>query len=377
MNAEPERITKSEPFVRAAGQRQRKCLLLSAGEAIAINADPPAFATRLPPGQFRFETLVTGGAGWVRIALTIFLTVLTRRPAVVISGEYRRSFLGNLALIATWNRAPHLVIGMNLSAKPIVSRYGLVQRLIDAVFRRTTAIIVHSTREAENFADLHHLPAERFAFSHRGFDLPTVGTDRFDTVQKPYFCMIGRNNRDLECFAQAVAIAGTRGIAVIPGYLAVRSGLDQELELHRDLSLADCISCMRNAAGNVTLLRDGSRGAGHITVVTAMHLGRPQIFSDTEVLQEYFPDDRFGLAVPVGDPVAAAAAMKQVLAEASTPEAAERRAVRQDFAGEWLSHDRATRRIAAVLTDMVDGRRVQFLDPEWQFSDRGPVDVPA
>jgi glycosyltransferase involved in cell wall biosynthesis len=339
------------------------CLQFTAGETMSVSHDRPGFAGRLAPHRFRFETHQTGGAGWLAIALRIFWTVLVRRPDVAISSEYRRSFLVSLALLMTLNRAPHVVLGMNLSAKPIVSARPVVQRAINRIFRRASAIVVHSTKEAELFAQLHDLPAGCFAFSHWGFDLPP--TDRFDAVAQPYFCMIGRNNRDLVTFAKAVALAGTRGIAVVPGYQHVDPALERGLEIHRDLSMADCISCLRSAVASVNLLRDGSRGAGHITVVTAMHLGIPQIYSEAEVLRDYFPDDRFGLAVPIGDAATAASAMRQVLAAAGAPDEAARITARKEFASRWLSNDSAARRIADVLTAAVEGRPQSFLDPGW------------
>ncbi len=340
------------------------CLEFLAGDAMLVRHEPPAYAERLDKDRFRFETQLTGGTGWPAIGFHILRTIFSRSPGLVVSGEYRRAFLVNLALILTRSRAPHLVLGMNLSAKPITSRRRLLQRLIDRIFARSTTIVVHSTIEAELFARLHNLPSERFAFSHWGFDLPPATGGRFDAEAKPYFCMIGRNNRDVETFAEAVHRAGTRGIAVLPGYLQLDPAVEQSLQVHRDLPMADCINCICNSAANVTLLRDGSRGAGHITVVTAMHLGVPQIYSETAVLREYFPIAGVGLPVPVGDATAVADRMRQVLA--GLPDAANLTATRKAFARTWLSHSQSARRISDILIATIEGRHLSFADPDWQ-----------
>lgn len=344
---------------------QKLCFDFIAGETMAVSHEPPAYAGSLDPRLFRFETHVTGGAGWVAIAFRIFRTILTRTPDVVVSNEYRRAFLVNLALILTRSRAPHLVLGMNLSARPIVSRHAVIQRLIDRIFARSSAIVVHSTKEAEFFTELHHLPVGRFCFGHWGFDLPLTDSDRFDSEAKPFVCMIGRNNRDLETFADAVQRAGIAGIAVVPGYMHLDPALEKGLKIYRDLPMADCISCIRNAAANVTLLRDGSRGAGHITVVTAMHLGIPQIYSKTEVLREYFPSDAFGTAVPIGDAAAVSEAILQVLKAHDAPDLDTSADARRAFARTWLSHDSGSRRIAAVFLAMLENRALALTDPEW------------
>ena len=337
------------------------CIVFNAGDRMSVSDEPPGYISRLAPRRFRTEVHVTGGRGWLAIGWHIFRTILVRRPDIVVSSEYRRSFLVNLALLLTFSRAPHLVLGMNLSAQSITSRRAVLQRLIDRVFARSSAIVVHSLKEAELFAALHHLPVDRFVFSHWGYDLPPSEGTRFAAAQKPYFCMIGRNNRDLETFAEAVRLAGVRGIAVVPGYLQLDPALEQVLEIHRDLPMADCVDCIRHAAANVTLLRDGERGAGHITVVTAMHLGVPQIHSDAEVLREYLPGPLFSTPVPIGDAAAAAAAMRETLKPepASAPEA------RRAFARAWLSHDHATDRIAAILVATLDRRQLPLIEPEW------------
>lgn len=338
-----------------------------AGDTMSVRHDPPAYAQGLDKDHFQFETHVSGGAGWPLIAFGILRTVFARRPDLVVSGEYRRAFLVNLALILTRSRAPHLVLGMNLSARPIVSRFRILQRLIDRIFLRSSVIVVHSVVEADLFARLHNLPPQRFAFSHWGFDLPPEGGGRFDGETKPFFCLIGRNNRDVETFADAVRRAGTRGIAILPGYLQLDPAVEASLQVHRDLPMADCVNCIRNAAANVTLLRDGSRGAGHITVVTAMHLGVAQIYSDTDVLREYFPLRGFGLPVPIGDAGSVADRMRQILASADSPEAARLAAARRAFAARWLSNASFASRVSAILLAMIEGRQPPRLDPDWQL----------
>ena len=347
-------MTRSAPLM---------CLYL-AGDEISVRFDPPFFASAPHSGVYAYETHLTGGAGWGRIGWHIFRTILLARPDVVVSGEYRRAFLVNLALLLTLSRAPHVVLGMNLSAKPIVSRNRLVQRAINRVFGRSTAIVVHSTTEADIFSRLHDLPRDRFAFSHWGFDLPEEGT-RFDHEAKPYFCMIGRNNRDFNTFAAALGLAGARGIAILPGYLELDPEVGQAVTVYRDLPMEDCVNCIRNASANVTLLLDDSRGAGHITVVTAMHLGVPQIYSRTEVLGDYFCRPEFGEAVPIRDPARVAQAMRDVLERASQPGSDDLVAARKAFAQRWLSNDRSARRIFDVIQAAHEGRRIALVDPAW------------
>jgi len=338
--------------------------LFLAGDEISVRHDPPFFAREPRTRVYSYETHQTGGAGWARIGWYIFRIILFRRPDVVVSGEYRRAFLVNLALLLTVSRAPHVILGMNLSARPIVSRNRLMQWMVNRIFQRSTTIVVHSTTEADIFSRLHGLPRDRFAFSHWGFDLP-ADSARFDKEAKPYFCMIGRNNRDFETFAAALRRAGANGIAILPGYLELSPDVEQTFTVYRDLPMADCVSCIRNAAANVTLLLDDSRGAGHITVVTAMHLGVPQIYSETAVLREYFCVPGYGQAVPIRDPEQVASAMRDVLNQTVRPGTGDFVAERKAFAQRWLSNDSSARRMFDVILAAVEGRRIDFVDPDW------------
>jgi glycosyltransferase involved in cell wall biosynthesis len=62
----------------------------------------------------------------------------------------------------------------------------------------------------------------------------------------------------------------------------------------------------------LVLVTDADRGAGHISAVTAMLLGKPQIFSDVEPLADYLIDDFNGIAVPIGDVGAVAKAIEKL-----------------------------------------------------------------
>lgn len=297
----------------------------------------------------------------LRMAISIARVILIERPNLIISNEYRRSFLINLVLCLFLLRPLHIVIGMNLSSRPIKTSSNFLNRIINAIFRRSSKIIVHSTYEAHLFGILHDLPDKLFAFSHWGYDLPSIKSSRFSNVPKPFACMIGRNNRDLHTFAAALKLAGIRGIAIIPSYIDFEPGHDVELDVYRDLSMDDCIDCIRNAAVNLTLLRDDQRGAGHITIVTALHLGVPQIHSDAQVLKEYVPMAHLSRPVPIGDVDAVASAILKIMHS----ETADLPIKRQQFARQWLSHSNAARRVGSIVRASIEDEQLPLTEPKW------------
>lgn len=321
----------------------------------------PDYVNELRGTIERYECYSIKDSNFLSMAIGILQIVAFRKPDIIICSEYRRSFFVNLFLIIMSKRSRHVVFGMNLSARPIVFQCDLLNKFINRIFNRSSKIVVHSVYEAKLFSELHNLPMSRFVFSHWGYDLPAVESGRFQYVEKPFVCMIGRNNRDLDTFANAVKLAGVCGVAIIPGYIEVGPELEAALEIHRDVPLDDCIDCIRNAAANLTLLRDDQRGAGHITVVTGLHLGVPQIHSDARVLQEYVPLKFLSQPVPIGDANAAAGAIRMVLASEASDLPERRRA----FARQWLSHESATRRVREIILAVVEDRDLPLTENKW------------
>jgi len=58
---------------------------------------------------------------------------------------------------------------------------------------------------------------------------------------------------------------------------------------------------MNNAIVNVVPIIDASTGAGHMTIVSSMQLGKPQIVSLFDTVTDYFVDKEHGYYVKAGD----------------------------------------------------------------------------
>jgi glycosyltransferase involved in cell wall biosynthesis len=219
---------------------------------------------------------------------------------LIVSSEYYVSFGVNLRLRMGRSKARHLVWGLNQSRRAIDLR--LTRSLVSWVFNRSDQIIVHSRREAGIFAELHSIPAGKFEFVPWGFDLPEVAwTRNWSQDAEPYVCLIGRNNRDLDTFCQGLEGTGIRGVVISSGLgTADLAALRKwpHIDVYQDLDMSACLDCIRGAMANVVLLKDDRRGAGHITMVAAMLLGKAQIITRAAVVEDYFVADLHALAVP-------------------------------------------------------------------------------
>ena len=63
----------------------------------------------------------------------------------------------------------------------------------------------------------------------------------------------------------------------------------------------DCMSCIKHSRFNAVLVDDDKRGAGHITIVAAMLMKKPQIISNVAVIKEYFINTLHGVSVPLNN----------------------------------------------------------------------------
>ena len=257
-----------------------------------------------------------------------------------------------------------IAVSMNLSRKPISTRYGWLNAIGNRIFARLDFAVVHSAHEARLFADLHGLPLEKFAFAHWGYDPPLAAGSMFDDYPRPYFCMIGRNNRDHATFLEAIAGLPAKGVLIVPGY-ARPDGLEipDNVDIFTDLDLAECLSCQRNALASLIIVQGASRGAGHITAVSAFHLGTPQIASDVPPLGDYLIGGVNALSVPLGDAGALRRALQTLLDDPGSAAPLAERGRR--MAGRWMTAEASATRIADVIRAVAEGRRPDFFDPEW------------
>jgi hypothetical protein len=184
----------------------------------------------------------------------------------------------------------------------LLSGIGFVDRLLNRTLRRASLFLVHSKAEARLFERIHNIPAGRFVFSHWGYDLPAHDPSNTELPEGPYVTMIGRNNRDIATFCAALDRAGVKGVLITAKYMLDRyeGPKPKNVLILADRPMEECLNYVAGSFAHLILVLDADRGAGHISAVSAMLLGTPQIFSDVAPIRDYLIDRFNGIAVPVG-----------------------------------------------------------------------------
>lgn len=333
-------------------------ICLNAGSRNGLVPEDPFTLPALERRGLRVESHSVNTRNLVSGLVYVLGLALRRRPQVVIASEYYCTFFA--CLWFGWLSGVVLIsVGMNQSRRLL--HFGLrpLDAMIDRIFRRLRLVVVFSQAEAGQFAALHGIPADRFAFAHWGFDLPAAGA----AVAPVALCMVGRNNRDWAAFLRLAEATGLRGLIVAPAYAGLSPAPSPLVTAVFDIPMPDCIAAMAAAEVNVVALLDASRGAGHITLVSALHLGRPLVVSAAPQIADYVLDGVNGLVVPLGDDAALAAAVRRLRADPAL--AARLGRAGQDLAARFMSHEATRRRLDDLVEAVLSGAPLDFADPDW------------
>jgi glycosyltransferase involved in cell wall biosynthesis len=332
---------------RISAQSSGRLLCVFGGES---PDERPVFARELEAEGWTVDRAMIRGSTAARILKTFRLRDVGSYD-VVATNEYFLTWALCLRLLAKRHGPKLVALSFNQSSTRLVKTgFRPVDRLLNRVWRSVQIFLVHSTAEARLFAQLHDIPEDRFVFSHWGFDLPNFDSANVKIPGQPYVTMVGRNNRDLATFGAAVERAGVKGVLITASYMLGRHRLEDSpnLLVLADRPLEECLAYIAGSFAHLVLVVDANRGAGHISAVSAMLLGKPQIFSDVAPLSDYLFNDFNGIAVPVGDVDSVANAIRRLKDD---PELAERLgATGRSFALEKMSHSGSARRMANILT---------------------------
>ena len=270
---------------------------------------------------------------------------------VIAAAEYYLAWAVCVRLMFS-KKAKVAALTFNQSRRLLLTGFGPLDWFLNRIWRRASLFLVHSRDEAALFARIHDIPEDRFVFSHWGYDLPERDPKKTSLPSEPYVTMIGRNNRDLRTFCEAVERAGVKGVLVTAAYMLERQPVQSpNVLVLADRPMEECLNYVAGSFAHLVLVVDAQRGAGHISSVSAMLLGKPQIFSDVAPLSDYLKDGFNGIAVPVGDVDAVADAIRKLRDD---PGLAHRLGTAgRSFAIDELSYEASAARNAEALSRLV------------------------
>lgn len=301
--------------------------------------------------------------GKLGMLLSAFMKKINQKKYdVVITTEYFTAFGINLRLKLFGKKTKHIVYGINQSARLLTFNNVWFDCFINRTFDNADLFVTHSRAEMEIFHQKHQINTDKIVFSHWGFDLPEIKNDRFANRGKEYISFVGRNNRDLRTFCDSLNGMNMDGVIITSAFNKPDFELPSNIEIHYDLDMESCLSCIKHATINAVLVNDDDRGAGHITIVASMLMKKPQIVSDVAVVKDYFVAGAHGLSVPIGD----SESVKKAIVDLSDDKRAKEYGEQAyHYANKYFVNQTVSKRFVEILKSVADGNKPDTCSPQW------------
>lgn len=303
-----------------------------------------------------------------RVLAGLFIKTDLCKYDIVITTEYYTTFAISLKLKLMGNKAKNIkqiAYGFNRSRRKLGIGIGFMDKIINSVFQRSDMFLTFSRFEQSLFAKEHDLNPDKFFSTLWSYDLPQFEPGEFSKPTRPYVCFIGRNNRDFEGFARAIDGLDVDGVIIAPSYLS--ESLDnlksEHILVYYDRDLNTCIDCIKNSLASVILVNNADVGAGHITMVIAMLLGKTQIISDVPTISDYFVGGVHGITVPLNDTDAVRKAILRLESDADLRAKYEQAS--KDYALKWFSPKREAFLLEKNIAKLMSNQEFDRYDADW------------
>jgi len=141
--------------------------------------------------------------------------------------------------------------------------------------------------------------------------------------------------------------------------------LPDNIILKTDIPMNEALHVMNNAYVNVVPILDASTGAGHMTIVSSMHMGQLQIISSLETLSDYFIDREHGLFVEAGNVGDLKNAIELLFNDEELRNNMSIKVV--NFSAKWLSEDYAKESFLSYLCAIKHNNPLPLEPADWNL----------
>lgn len=214
---------------------------------------------------------------------------------IVISLDFYLTIGIQLKKFITHSLISHIAYSFNKSRASKIEELSLVRRFLTFLLRDCDLFVVNSSHEKKIFSNTYQIDRTKFIFRHWGADLPHFTPENIIRekylINGRFICSIGRNNRDYKTLFESIQGTELKLVVVAPEYALSGLEIPKNVIHLQDVSTSDSIGILNASEVSVIPIRDSSRGAGHMTIVFGMHLGKLQIVTDVETISDYCPSD--------------------------------------------------------------------------------------
>jgi glycosyltransferase involved in cell wall biosynthesis len=209
--------------------------------------------------------------------------------SIIVSHGPRPALYVELARAAR-DQAVHLVFSFNFTDLPT----GAIQTLMRRHLTRADRFVVASSVEREIYSEYFQIEASRIDVLLWSIRPPIEELSkpaRFG--DGPYICAIGSQARDYETLIEAMRrIPTIKLVLVASPHSLPRMAIPANVKVLTDVPLSDAMNVLAHSQFMVLPLRDSRVPCGHVTVVSAMHLGKAILATNSTGLRDYLIKDK-------------------------------------------------------------------------------------
>lgn len=234
------------------------------------------------------------------------VALLGNGPSVLVTHGPRPAMYGALLAGRRFPQMRHLAFSFNYTELPT----GLVRGLMARAFRSVERFVVFSGMERRLYADHFDLPVTRFDMLHWGVRPPDIDCNEPPAVQGKYICALGSQGRDYRTLMMAMRRLPRLKLVLVAAPENLRDlAVPSNVTVLTNIPLVQAMNILVHSRCMVLPLKHNRVPCGHVSIVSAMHLGRAVIASSSSGLDDYIIPQATGLTFPAGDDVALAAAI--------------------------------------------------------------------
>jgi glycosyltransferase involved in cell wall biosynthesis len=180
---------------------------------------------------------------------------------------------------------------------------GAFKKLIfSMVLGRTERFTVFSKMERALYASAFKIDIGKIDFVHWGVNPPKVDCEPIEDGD--YVASIGGNARDYGTLMRAARLMpGTKFVVVARPESLIGLNIPENVAVHQDLPLKATMNILGHSKVMALPLVGSEVPCGHVTLVAAMHLGRPVVVTDSTGVADYIENGVTGLTVKMGSPI--------------------------------------------------------------------------
>ena len=175
-----------------------------------------------------------------------------------------------------------------------------------------------SNLERSLYANYFDLPIERFVMRHWAVRKPTVADEQVACIAGDYICALGSQARDYGVLVEAMKqLPAIRLVLVTHPECVAGLEIPLNVEVMSRVPLARAMNILAHSRLMVLPLRDSVVPCGHVTVVSAMHLGKACIVTDSLGISDYVRAGVNGQLIEARNPQALKSAIEELFASES------------------------------------------------------------